>query len=78
MYHDEGPGTFNTHATEQNDPPPTVRTTSINETFQSHLSQTVLIAPTSKEQCKEGGWQTFGALFTNQGQCIRYVNEHKK
>jgi hypothetical protein len=27
--------------------------------------------PTSKEQCKNGGWSQFG--FKNQGQCIRFV-----
>ncbi len=29
--------------------------------------------PTSKDQCKKGGWQQFGC-FKNQGQCISYVN----
>jgi hypothetical protein len=29
--------------------------------------------PTSKEQCKNGGWQSFG--FRNQGLCIKSVNE---
>jgi WD40 repeat protein len=28
--------------------------------------------PTSKDQCKNGGWKAFG--FKNQGQCIQYVN----
>jgi hypothetical protein len=27
--------------------------------------------PTSKDQCKDGGWQQFG--FVNQGQCIRFL-----
>jgi hypothetical protein len=27
--------------------------------------------PTSKEQCKAGGWQRFG--FKNQGQCVAFV-----
>jgi hypothetical protein len=27
--------------------------------------------PTSKDQCKNGGWQQFG--FANQGQCVRFV-----
>lgn len=31
--------------------------------------------PTSKEQCKNGGWQAFG--FSNQGQCIRFVETGK-
>jgi hypothetical protein len=29
--------------------------------------------PTSKEQCKNGGWLSF-PLFTNQGQCVAFVN----
>jgi hypothetical protein len=28
-------------------------------------------APTTKNQCKKGGWRQFG--FKNQGQCIRFV-----
>jgi hypothetical protein len=28
--------------------------------------------PTSKEQCKKGGWQTFG-VFKNQGDCVSFV-----
>jgi hypothetical protein len=28
--------------------------------------------PTSKEQCKKGGWQTFG-IFKNQGDCVSFV-----
>jgi FlaG/FlaF family flagellin (archaellin) len=30
--------------------------------------------PTSKEQCRNGGWQQFG--FKNQGQCVAFV-EHR-
>jgi hypothetical protein len=29
--------------------------------------------PTSKEQCKNGGWRNY-LQFTNQGQCLRFVN----
>ena len=33
--------------------------------------------PTSKDQCKQGGWQTFNnPSFKNQGQCVAYVNHH--
>lgn len=32
----------------------------------------VVLSPTTKEQCKDGGWRNFG--FKNQGQCIKYVN----
>jgi hypothetical protein len=28
--------------------------------------------PTSKEQCKNGGWRTFG-VFKNQGDCVSFV-----
>ncbi len=31
--------------------------------------------PTSKDQCKNGGWRQFGC-FKNQGQCVSYV-EHE-
>lgn len=35
--------------------------------------------PTSKEQCKNGGWKTFNTprKFKNQGDCIQYVNTGK-
>jgi hypothetical protein len=29
-------------------------------------------APTSKDQCKQGGWQQYG-VFKNQGDCVSYV-----
>jgi nitrous oxidase accessory protein NosD len=36
---------------------------------------------TTKDQCKNGGWQTFfranGTSFKNQGDCIQYVNNGK-
>jgi DNA-binding beta-propeller fold protein YncE len=32
--------------------------------------------PTTKEQCKHGGWRQFG--FKNQGQCIRFVKHGPK
>jgi len=37
--------------------------------------------PSSKDQCKDGGWQSLsrvdGTLFKNQGDCIQYVNTGK-
>jgi len=37
--------------------------------------------PTSKEQCKNGGWQSLtradGSAFKNQGDCIQYANTGK-
>jgi hypothetical protein len=35
-------------------------------------------APTSKEQCKDGGWRAFGELFTSQGQCVAFVQRGPK
>jgi hypothetical protein len=32
----------------------------------------VTCLPTSKEECKEGGWQAFG-VFKNQGDCVSFV-----
>jgi hypothetical protein len=32
--------------------------------------------PTSKEQCKQGGYAAFG--FTNQGQCVAFVQRGPK
>jgi hypothetical protein len=29
--------------------------------------------PTSKEQCKHGGWRNYGSSFKNQGQCVAFV-----
>jgi hypothetical protein len=35
------------------------------------------IRPTSKQQCKKGGWKRFtNPTFKNQGQCIKFVNHH--
>jgi hypothetical protein len=34
--------------------------------------------PTSKDQCKNGGWMTFqDPSFKNQGQCVSYVVSHR-
>jgi hypothetical protein len=37
--------------------------------------------PTSKDQCKDGGWQSLtradGSAFKNQGDCIQYANTGK-
>lgn len=37
----------------------------------------VLAPPTSKQQCKKGGWKRFAnPSFKNQGRCVAYVNRH--
>ncbi len=33
------------------------------------------LVPTTKRQCKSGGWRNF-PRFKNQGQCIAFVNHH--
>ena len=37
--------------------------------------------PTSKEQCKDGGFANFtdalGQAFTNQGQCVSFVESNR-
>jgi hypothetical protein len=36
-------------------------------------------APTSKDQCKHGGWKKFtNPVFKNQGDCVSYVATHGK
>jgi hypothetical protein len=47
--------------------------TGFDEDFTSSLTQPVLISPTSKDQCKNGGWQSIGTLFKNQGDCLSFV-----
>lgn len=32
--------------------------------------------PTSKDECKHGGWKNLG--FRNQGQCVSHVVSHRK
>jgi hypothetical protein len=44
----------------------------LTETFTSSLAEPVLIAPTSGDQCKNGGWRAF-PQFKNQGQCVSSV-----
>jgi len=48
-------------------------TVTVTETFDSALTQTELIVPTSKADCKNGGWRNY-PQFKNQGQCVSYVD----
>jgi hypothetical protein len=34
--------------------------------------------PTSKQECKDGGWRDFGDLFWNQGQCVAFVQHRPR
>jgi hypothetical protein len=36
-----------------------------------------LFRPTSKDQCKNGGWRTFG-MFKNQGDCVSFVRKQAR
>ena len=38
--------------------------------------ETVPVAPTNKDQCKNNGWRTYSSprAFKNQGDCIQFVN----
>jgi hypothetical protein len=38
---------------------------------------TYMVLPTSKKQCKNGGWKKFGGVFKNQGQCVKFVEAEK-
>jgi hypothetical protein len=64
-YHDEGTSVITALFT---DPAGTY----LSEPFASTLTQPVLIEPTDKSQCKNGGWQNY-PQFKNQGDCVSYV-----
>jgi hypothetical protein len=66
-------GTYTNHACSGFSLPPGVSV----DPSRNCADTTVLVVtaqenPTSKEQCKHGGYATFG--FKNQGQCIKAVN----
>jgi hypothetical protein len=44
----------------------------LTESFTSSLAAPVLIVPTTKAQCKKGGWRDY-PQFKNQGRCVRFV-----
>jgi hypothetical protein len=46
----------------------------VAQTFQSDLTQTELVAPTDKEQCKDDKWMLYTQpKFKNQGDCVSWV-----
>jgi hypothetical protein len=46
-------------------------------TFNGETQVPVAGSPTSKAQCKQGGWKTFTTpTFRNQGQCVSWVEHH--
>jgi hypothetical protein len=45
-----------------------------NITFNGQLQVPAAATPTSKDQCKNGGWKTFtDPAFKNQGDCVSFV-----
>jgi hypothetical protein len=61
-FHDEGQSAVHVTITPEG-------AATLTETFTSSLAQPVLIAPTTKNQCKNGGWKAF-PQFRNQGKCV--------
>jgi hypothetical protein len=48
-----------------------------NITFNGQLEVPLTGGPTSKAQCKHGGWQSFTSpSFKNQGQCVSWFEHH--
>ncbi len=52
---------------------PPAGTAQLRENFFLSLTHPVLIGPTTKDQCKDGGWRNF-PQFKNQGECVASVN----
>lgn len=51
---------------------PGLYTVEITSPFSTTQSLEVDCLPNTKEECKNGGWQTFG-VFKNQGDCVSFV-----
>jgi hypothetical protein len=64
-FHDEGTSAVTVNITSSG-------AATLTESFTSSLAQPVLIVPTSKNQCKKGGWRDY-PQFKNQGRCVRFV-----
>lgn len=82
---DRGIAQTNLTITEAYVVPATVRhpyTQHLVETFVSaatnpaQYASLCLTLPTTADQCKNGGWQSFG--FRNQGQCVSFVNRQDR
>ena len=44
----------------------------------AYLRVDTLPLPMSRDQCKRGGWEDFGAMSRNQGQCVALVQRGQK
>jgi sugar lactone lactonase YvrE len=80
VLHNEG-GTLVDRTASNPAPNPTTKTIYASVSSLSPFVIAKLRIPTDKNQCKNGGWQTFvranGTRFKNQGDCIQYVNTGK-
>lgn len=49
-------------------------------TYDFELVAPLPVAPTAKEECKDGGWKNFQTAYKNQGQCVAAAvsNENSK
>jgi hypothetical protein len=64
-------GTFHDEGTSNVDVNITRPAATLTEGFTSSLTEPVLTAPSTKDQCKNGGWQNYPQ--PNQGQCEKSV-----
>ena len=64
-FHDEGTSAVDASTTGAG-------AATLTESFTSSLAEPVLIVPTSKRQCKKGGWRDY-PQFKNQGSCVRFI-----
>jgi hypothetical protein len=39
----------------------------------SNAFNVIVRLPSSKAECKNGGWRNFGTVFRNQGDCVSFV-----
>jgi hypothetical protein len=54
-------------------------TTDVAEVISGQISITDTPAlPTSRNECKNGGWRDYGSTFANQGQCVAFVERGPK
>ena len=43
-----------------------------------NLAANLVPGPTSKADCKDGGWRDFGDMFKNQGQCVTLFDDDEQ
>jgi hypothetical protein len=78
-----GKDTFDWEITEFGGPPDCSAFPDRPPTFMNNMEGDLHVVdalplPTSKDQCKNAGWRTFGDTFKNQGQCVAFVERGPK